>query len=96
MGELKKCISLKQKTMQYILACLMSFYHRVEQMNLMSVLRIRGKDVYCVAILVDTLEELADDEDSVLLICRVLMVPMILSIHPDTRDISTEKFQELL
>ena len=69
-----------------LLSCIMGIYYRVEELNIMHIIKIREKDVIALYSLVKTLEDLKSNESAVLLICRTFMIPTILAIHPDNNS----------
>ena len=74
----------------------MSIYHKAEELNLLKKLKIREEDIYCLYSLVKILEDNANNEAAVLRICRTFMVPTILAIHPENRELNPKHFIEVL
>ena len=57
-------------------------------MDLLKKLIIRKDDIYSLYTLVKTLEDFAENESAVLIICRTFLVPLVLAIHPENREIN--------
>ena len=69
-------------------------FRRADDLKLTTNLKIREQDIEILFYLVRLLEDKKDEEQSVLLISRALLIPIVFALNPETHSVDPKKTLE--
>ena len=77
-----------------LISATICMFRRAEDLKLTTNLKIREQDIEILFYLVRLLEDKKDEEQSVLLISRALLIPIVFALNPETHSVDPKKTLE--
>ena len=77
-----------------LISATICMFRRADELKLTKNLKIREQDIEILFYLVRLLEDKKDEEHSVLLISRALLIPIVFALNPETHSVDPKKTLE--
>ena len=77
-----------------LISATICMFRRADDLKLTKNLKIREQDIEILFYLVRLLEDKKDEEQSVLLISRALLIPIVFALNPETHAVDPKKTLE--
>ena len=88
----KRVLRIKIKALDCLLGCLMCFYNRADDLELLGKAKVDQKDLFVIYYLVKTIEDNSENEELVYKALNVLLIPVVFAMHPENHSINPEEF----